>query len=284
MSQLNDPGALRRFWWRSTPGRRLTVACLGMALSLTATGLTVANPALLTGETAAQSTPSATPRPGDPAVRVHSVSTVDMFDVQDSTNGDLVKVRVPGIRPPEACWTDDAVAFARKTLEGKMVWLLGDTGGPRDPDGRLRVEVLLPDGQYYAEVVVAAGAGLTGDGSDEQLRSAEAEARQNHRGVWASSCVPSTSGTSGNSPPSSSSSPTGSTTPTGTATGQSTTPVVVPSQPTGTTSPQPQPTDDVQRGVEIGALCSPEGASGITSTGQLVQCKGKGEGLRWRRE
>lgn len=283
MSQLNNPGALRRFWWRSTPAGRLSVACLSVVLSMTATGFALSNTTLPTPEKVAQATPGATPRPGDPAVTVHSVSAVDLFNGHDVTTGDLLRVHVPGIRSTAPCWTEDALAFARKTLEGEKVWLLNDKSGAHDPEGRLLADVMVPTGQNYTEVVVAAGAGLADTGSDEQLRSTEAEARQNHRGVWATSCVPSTSESSQPPSPSTTGTP-GRTTDTGTTTVRPTTPVVVPPQPTVTTSPKPQPPDDVQRGVEMGAPCSPEGARGVTTTGQDVRCKPKGKDLRWTKD
>jgi hypothetical protein len=284
VSQLNSPGALRRFWWRSTPAGRLSVACLSVVLSMTATGFALSNTTLPTPEEVAQATPGATPRPGDPVITVHSVSAVDLFNGHDVTTGALVRVHVPGIRSTAPCWTGDAVAFARKTLEGKRVWLLNHTSGAHDPEGRLLADVMVPTGQTYTQVVVAAGAGLAAPGSDEQLRSAEDEARQNHRGVWATSCVPSTPSTSESSRPPSTTGTPGTTTDTGTTTMRPTTPVVIPPQPTVTTSPQPQPPDDVQHGVEIGAPCSPEGAHGATTKGQDVRCKRKGDDLRWLRE
>jgi endonuclease YncB( thermonuclease family) len=281
---LNDPGPLRRLWWRSTSTTRLSVAVLGVLLSMTATALTMndtAQPARnKTGPLAA----SATPRPDDPGVTVRSVSAVDLFNGVDETTGDLIEVRVTGIRSTAPCWAEDALGFARTTLDGKKVWLLKGGHDARDPEGRLLAKVLLPTGQDYTEVAVAAGAGSADAGSDERLRATEAEARHARRGVWASSCAPTTSSVPESSGPPLASTSTPSTPGTpGTTTGSATTtaPVVVPPPPAVTTSPAPQPPDDVQRGVEMGAACSPEGARGVTAKGQDVRCKRKGEDLRW---
>jgi alkylhydroperoxidase family enzyme len=280
--QLNDPGALRRFWWQSTPGGRVGIACSSVVLSLVVTGFAVADTTTSTQEKVVRSTPSATPRPGDSQVVVQAVSAVDLFNGLDATTSELVRVRVTGIRSTGLCWAHDELAFARTTLDGKQVRLLVDGGGARDPGGGLLVKVQLPAGQDYAETAVAAGAAVPDSGSDTRLTAAESEARQHRRGVWGSTCVPSTPSASDSSQPSPPPSSAGEkTTESGTTTTQPAPPVEVPPQPTVTTTPQQQPPDDVQRGVEMGAPCSPEGARGLTAKGQDVICQRKGEDLRW---
>lgn len=282
MSQLNDPGALRRFWWRSTPAGRVGIACSSVVLSLVVTGFAVADTTTSTSEKAVQSTPSAPPRPRDSQVVVQAVSAVDLFNGLDATTSELVRVRVAGLRSTGPCWAHDELAFARNTLDGKQIRLLDDGRGAPDPEGRLQVKVLLLTGQDYAEAAVAAGAGVPDTGSDTRLTAAETEARHHRRGVWGSTCVPSTPSASGSSePPPPPSSATEKTTESNATTALPTPPVVVPPQPTVTTTPKPQPPDDVQRGVEMGASCSPEGARGLTANGRNVTCQRKGEGLRW---
>lgn len=289
MPYLNDPGPLRRLWWRSTSTTRLSVAALGVLLSMTATALAM-NDTAQPAQNQAGLSASSTPGPDDPGVTVRAVSAVDLFNGVDETTGDLIEVRVAGIRSTAPCWVEGALAFARTTLDGKKVWLLKGDNVARDPEGRLLAKVMLPTGQDYTEVVVATGAGSVDAGSDERLRAAEAEARQARRGVWASSCAPTTSSAPEGSGPTSASAsaPSAPGTPgtpgsPGTTTGSATTtaPVVVPPPPPATTSPPPQPPDDVQRGVEMGAACSPEGARGVTVKGQDVRCMRKGEDLRW---
>ncbi|WP_170155356.1 thermonuclease family protein [Lentzea atacamensis] len=236
-----------------------------------------------TPEKVVRSTPSATSRPGDSQVVVQAVSAVDLFNGLDATTSELVRVRVTGIRSTGPCWAHDELAFARNTLDGKQVRLLDDGRGARDPEGRLLVKVQLLAGQDYAETAVAAGAAVPDTGSDTRLTEAEAEARQHRRGVWASTCVPSTPSASGSSQPSSPppSSAGEKTTETSRTTARPTTPVEVPPQPTVSTAPEPQPPDDIQRGVDMGAPCSPEGVRGLTAQGQEVTCQRKGEDLRW---
>ncbi|MEU0880453.1 thermonuclease family protein [Lentzea sp. NPDC005914] len=205
------------------------------------------------------------------------MSAVDLFNGLDATTSELVRVRVTGIRSTGPCWAHDELAFARTTLNGRQVRLLDDGRGARDPEGRLLVKVLLPTGQDYAETAAAAGAAVPDTGSNAQLTSAESEARQQRRGVWASTCVPSVSGSSQPPPSSATDKPTESST----SMARPTAPVVVPPQPTVTTTPQPQPPDDIQRGVEMGAPCSPEGAHGVTAKGQDVTCQRKGKDVRW---
>jgi hypothetical protein len=286
----NDPGALRRLWWRSAQGHRLTAACLGVLLSLAGTSLTLfGGESLPEPRTADQFTVSVTPRPGDPEITVESVSEVDLFDGLDTATGDLVAVRVAGVRSAAPCAADGSLAFARKTLEGKKVRLvLGGNAMPA-PDGRLAAKVLLPDGQDLALQLLTAGAALAlaqADSDGQRLVSAETDARQNHRGLWAGSCAPPQTHTSTDGGPSSTITTTSATRESGSSTVRTPDPTWVPAKPTTTTATATAispPLDDIQRGVKVGDACSSQGALGITDEGQNAECRRKGsqEGFRW---
>ena len=223
--------------------------------------------------------------PTIPGVTVRSVSRCGPRPGPRRDDGDLVEVRVAGIRSTAPCWAQDALAFARTTLDGKKVWLLKETGGARDPEGRLLAKVLLPTGQN-----LRGGRRDHRAGGFSRRRFGRTAPGGRGRGT---TCPPRRVGeflcpdhlrrARSSGPPSASTSAPGTPGTPGTTTGSATTtaPVVVPPPPTVTTSPAPRPPDDVQRGVEMGAACSPEGARGVTAKGQDVRCMRKGEDLRW---
>jgi endonuclease YncB( thermonuclease family) len=141
---------------------------------------------------------AAWPDPPRDAVRaeVRRVTDGDTFVAEVGGRGE--RVRVIGVDTPESVAPDrpvepygrQASAFAERALEGATVHLAGDAE-PRDRYGRMLAYVWLADGTFWNALLVAEGyaqqltippnvtyAGL--------FRRLAAEARREHRGLWAS--------------------------------------------------------------------------------------------------
>lgn len=280
----NEPGVLRRFWWRGTQKRRLAVVCSSALLSVAGTGLV-----LIGGEQTpstpafAASFPSTTtpPQPTDPAVTVRAVTAVDQFEGVGTASGDLIRVRVIDIRSTAPCWQAESLDFARDALLGKKVLLAVTTSG-QAPDGRLPAHVRLPEGQDFALTALTAGAALAGTTEvDPELLAAETSARMNHLGLWANACAPNQD----QSRPSTSESTIATTTTSpASRSGDTTAPTSTTTDP-ATTDPaatDTTPPADVQQEVQVAKPCSPEGAIGVSRNGRDVICEQTLlRGLRW---
>lgn len=278
-----EPGVLRRLWWRTTQRKRVAVTCLSMLLSLAGTSLVLAGGGQAPKPAAVTAFPSiTTPRPADPTVTVRTVSAVDTFEGVGTASGELIEVRVAGIRSISPCWQDESLGFARDALHDKTVRLvLSGTGS--GPDGRRIARVLLPDGDDFAQSALNAGAALVGTGnvSAELLRT-EVDARANRRGLWARACAPTQAGTSTSELPVSTTTTT--TTSAAPAPGTATVPTPAPPEQTTTTTTTTTTTSrpaDVQQGVQAGRPCRPEGSLGVTDQGKDMTCRRTLTGLRW---
>ena len=130
----------------------------------------------------------ATDPAGEPATVLAVADPVTM-DVR-LEGGRTLRVRALGVQPPERCYADQALQFARKTLAGKAVTLTGD--GRSDRFSRALAWVLLPQDDY---AVLAAEAGTVrayaADAPPERMpavRAAEDRAEQARRGLWLAPC------------------------------------------------------------------------------------------------
>jgi micrococcal nuclease len=106
-------------------------------------------------------------------------------------DGRTLRVRALGVQPPARCYADQAMAFARRTLAGRAVTLVGD--GRSDRFSRALAWVSLEPGEY---AVLAAEAGVVSsyaaDAPPERLpavRAAADRARAAGRGLWGPPCV-----------------------------------------------------------------------------------------------
>ena len=126
---------------------------------------------------------------GEPAT-VLAVADPVTVDVR-LEGGRALRVRVLGVKPPGACYADEAVQFARGTLAGKAVTLVGN--GRADRYSRALAWVSLPQGEY---AVLAAEAGVVttyaADAPLERMpavRAAQERAESAGRGVWGPECA-----------------------------------------------------------------------------------------------
>ena len=129
------------------------------------------------------------PRGGVPAT-VLAVADPVTLDVR-LEDGRAMRVRALGIQPPDRCYTDPAVQFARRALAGRAVTLAGD--GRSDRFSRALASVTLPDGDY---AVLAAEAGVVSSYAADApadrmpaVRAAADRARSAGRGLWGPPCV-----------------------------------------------------------------------------------------------
>jgi micrococcal nuclease len=129
------------------------------------------------------------PRGGLPAT-VLAVADPITIDVR-LEDGRVLRVRALGIQPPDECYTDQALQFARGALAGRAVTLAGD--GQVDRFSRALAWVTLPDGDYE---VLAAEAGVVStyaaDAPPERMpavRAAADRARTAGRGLWGPPCI-----------------------------------------------------------------------------------------------
>ena len=130
------------------------------------------------------------PEAAGTAATVLAVADPVTMDVR-LEDGRTLRVRALGIQPPERCYSDQAMAFARRTLAGRAVTLAGD--GRSDRFSRALAWVSLATGQY---AVLAAEAGVVSsyaaDAPPERMppvRAASDRARAAGRGLWGPPCV-----------------------------------------------------------------------------------------------
>ncbi|MCD2196025.1 thermonuclease family protein [Actinomycetospora endophytica] len=129
------------------------------------------------------------PRGGVPAT-VLAVADPVTIDVR-LEDGRVLRVRALGVQPPDRCYADQALQFARGTLAGQAVTLAGD--GRADRFSRALAWVSLSTGDY---AVLAAEAGVVStyaaDAPPERMpavRAAADRARVAGRGLWGPPCV-----------------------------------------------------------------------------------------------
>jgi endonuclease YncB( thermonuclease family) len=134
-----------------------------------------------------------TPAPdgsGTPATVLAVADPVTM-DVR-LEDGRTLRVRALGVRPPDACYSDQALQFARRTLAGQAVTLAGD--GRSDRFSRALAWVSLSQGDDYAVLAAEAGvvSSYAADAPPERMpavRAAAGRAEAARRGLWGPPCV-----------------------------------------------------------------------------------------------
>jgi micrococcal nuclease len=160
----------------------------GSPSTAAAAALTAPPIGVLDGQAA---TPDAAPDlgSGTPATVLAVADPVTM-DVR-LEDGRTLRVRALGVQPPARCYADQAMAFARRTLAGRAVTLVGD--GRSDRFSRALAWVSLEPGEY---AVLAAEAGVVSsyaaDAPPERMpavRAAADRARAAGRGLWGPPCV-----------------------------------------------------------------------------------------------
>ncbi len=141
--------------------------------------------------------PGAAPDPtdGTPATVLAVADPVTM-DVRFE-DGRALRVRALGVQPPESCYADEALQFARRTLAGRAVTLTGD--GRSDRFSRALAWVTLSQGDDYAVLGAEAGvvSSYSADAPPERMpavRAAADRARAAGRGLWGPPCVGSPTG------------------------------------------------------------------------------------------
>ncbi|MET9629679.1 thermonuclease family protein [Lentzea sp. NPDC006480] len=209
-------------------------------------------------------------------VTVHMVSDVDLFEGVEPASGVLFRARVAGIGRIADCWLAESRATAQNLLRGKMVRLTVKKDVDSDSD-RIVVDVQLPDGADYANTLVHDGMAPADVSTRDELAQVETVARQEHRGLWASSCLRIVSTTS--SVPASSTTTTTTTTATTTTTPETSTRKPPPRPPVTSVEPPPDPPDDFW----LGKICFKEGAKRKAAGGGELVCARSGTKLRWRR-
>lgn len=137
-----------------------------------------------------------------PAAVVTEIVDGDTIRVRDAA-GEQVTVRVLGIDTPETkkpgysvgCWGPEATAFARTTLQGQSVDLVGDpTQEAVDRYGRTLAYVVLPGGVDYGVEAARAGAGRSyvfegrPVARHAEIVAAEEQARVAGVGLWGAPC------------------------------------------------------------------------------------------------
>lgn len=130
------------------------------------------------------------PTGGTPATVLAVADPVTM-DVR-LEDGRALRVRALGIQPPAACYSDQALQFARRTLAGRAVTLAGE--GRSDRFSRALVWVTLSQGDDYAVLAAEAGvvSSYAADAPVERMpavRAASDRARVAGRGLWGPPCV-----------------------------------------------------------------------------------------------
>lgn len=146
---------------------------------------------------AAMTAPARSAAEGSPSARgvgipatVQAVADPVTIDVR-LQDGRVLRVRALGVQPPEPCYSDQALQFAREALTGQAVTLAGD--GRADRFSRALVWVSLRSDDY---AVLAAEAGVVSiyaaDAPPERMPAVAAaaeRARQAGRGLWGPPCI-----------------------------------------------------------------------------------------------
>ncbi|MFD4268193.1 thermonuclease family protein [Rhodococcus sp. NPDC058481] len=145
---------------------------------------------------------AADPAPTLPSGYVTEVVDGDTIRVLDAVRGE-VTVRVLGIDTPETkkpghtvgCWGPEATNFARASLQGQFVNLIGDpTQDVVDHYGRTLAYVVRPDGFNYSVEAGRAGAAKSYVFADHpvarygEITAAEGQARTAGVGLWGAPC------------------------------------------------------------------------------------------------
>lgn len=275
----NSPGAVRRFWWRTSQRTRFTIACFGVLTALAVTGVA----GFAGGASTEERRPAAAVHRGDSfEVTVHTVSEVDSFQGVEPATGRFFDARVAGLSHTADCWQSESRDTAQKLLRGRTVRLTVNADG----DDGLVVDVRLPDGTDYARKIVDEGVAVADVSSRRELATVELTARREHRGLWAAGCAHeddaplTTASVTPTSSSSSTTAPTTTTTTTTTTTETTEEPSEEPSEPVTSTPP---PSDDEWIDRIVGKRCFVEGATRTSPKGTDVVCARSGKGLRWRR-
>ncbi|NMM87965.1 nuclease [Rhodococcus sp. SRB_17] len=169
-------------------------------MRLLRTAAVIAAPLLMV---AAPAIAAADPAPVMPTGVVIDVVDGDTVRVLDALRGD-VTVRILGIDTPETkqpgfsvgCWGPEATNFARATLQGQLVSVIGDpTQDAFDRYGRTLAYVVRPDGFNYSVEAVRVGAAKSyvydnRPGSRAmEISEAERQARDGGAGLWGGMCA-----------------------------------------------------------------------------------------------
>ncbi|MEV0947853.1 excalibur calcium-binding domain-containing protein [Rhodococcus sp. NPDC049939] len=151
---------------------------------------------------AAPATAVADPAPVMPTGVVLDVVDGDTVRVLDAVRGD-VTVRILGIDTPEmkkpghtmGCWGPEATDFARATLQGQPVAVIGDpTQDAFDRYGRTLAYVVRPDGFNYSIEAARVGAAKSYVFDNRpvsragEIAEAERQARDGGAGLWGALC------------------------------------------------------------------------------------------------
>lgn len=127
--------------------------------------------------------------------RVVAVLDVDTILLDRGNASGTATARLVGLAGPDMgegprCFDADAVAEARRLLDGQEVRIVADPGWPlRDGDGRLSVYVWLGSGRMANHLLVERGFAREGTGAPpylyrETFAAAEERARHDGRGLW----------------------------------------------------------------------------------------------------
>jgi micrococcal nuclease len=126
----------------------------------------------------------------------------DTIDIRDDNRGRL-RLRLLGIDTPETkkpgysvgCWGPEATEFARSTMVGQRVAVIGDpTQDPTDRYGRTLAYLIRADGWDYSVEAARAGAAKSYVYENnpvaryELIDVAQTEAREAQRGLWGAPC------------------------------------------------------------------------------------------------
>lgn len=281
-THTSRPGAVRRFWWRTSRRTRLATACLGAVAALATTGAVGFSGGEFPQQRGSGGLDEAASRGDSLEVTVHTVSDVDLFEGAEPATGLSFRARIAGLRRMTDCWVAESRATAQDLLRGRNVRLVVRNDDDISGNDRIAVDVQLPDGTDYARTIVRDGVARADPSARGELVPVEDMAREERRGLWAAGCVPSeVVVTTSSTPSSSSASPSTTTTaPTTSTTESSTRPK--PSRPP-TTSSSPPP-DDEWDDDRLGKFCLIEGSRRTTEDGNEMVCARNGKNqLRWRR-
>lgn len=126
---------------------------------------------------------------------------IDGDTIEVTINGTVEKVRLIGIDTPEVvdprrpvqCFGIEASNHAKQILTGKQVMLVSDpTQSNRDKYGRLLRYVFLPDGTNFNKMMIEQGYAFEYTYHSNpymyqsEFQQAQRDARENNRGLWAS--------------------------------------------------------------------------------------------------
>lgn len=159
-------------------------------LLVSPTGVPVA-PAVAAGPEPAEPVTAPGGLVGPPTLVGRVVEVPDVTTAVVDVRGRGLRVDVaglaPGATPP--CAAGDAVAFARRTLQGEQVTLVPDPTLPPSPPGRWRAYLVLGSQLSFTDAALRAGWARAGEGRyREGFVGGEADAREAGRGQWGPPC------------------------------------------------------------------------------------------------